>query len=142
LPHPIASTPACRLLLIDDEPLVTSALRRALGPGYQTLALSDARQALQLLARDEAFDAILCDLRMPGMDGLAFHAELTRRHPALARRVLFLSGASDLADGSCARAQLPEGRFLEKPFEVAQLRAAVHALVAGSEAPCAAGAAP
>jgi CheY-like chemotaxis protein len=129
---PLTTAPAtasgCRLLLIDDEPLVTSALRRALGPGYQTLALTDARQALQLLAQDAAFDAILCDLRMPGMDGLAFHAELARRHPELARRVLFLSGASDLAQGGCARAQLPEGRFLEKPFELNHLRAAVQAL--------------
>ena len=123
-----ATSPACRLLLIDDEPLVTSALRRALGPDYQTLALSDARQALQLLAQDAAFDAILCDLRMPGMDGLAFHAELARRHPALAERVLFLSGASDLGQGGGARARLPEGRFLQKPFDLEHLRAAVREL--------------
>lgn len=124
-----APSPGLRLLLIDDEPLVTTALRRALGPGYQTLALTDARQALQLLAQDAAFDAILCDLRMPGMDGLSFHAELLRRHPALARRVLFLSGASDLAQGGCARTQLPAGRFLEKPFDLERLRAAVQALL-------------
>ena len=123
--------PAARLLLIDDEPLVTTALRQALGPGYTTRALSCAREALALLAEDAAFDAILCDLRMPGMDGLTFHAELRARYPALAARVLFLSGASDLADGAPACEVLPAGRFLDKPFDLPRLRAAVRAVVDG-----------
>jgi CheY-like chemotaxis protein len=128
-----AASPA-RLLLIDDEPLVTTALRRALGPGYVTRALSCAREALALLAHDAAFDAILCDLRMPGMDGLAFLAALRERHPALAQRVLFLSGASGLADGAPASAVLPAGRLLDKPFDLPRLREAVRALVAEAAA--------
>ena len=121
--------PVARVLLIDDEPLVTAALRRVLGAGYATQALTSAREALVLLAHDADFDAILCDLRMPDMDGLRFHAELCARHPALATRVLFLSGASDLADGAPARELLPAGRFLDKPFDVGRLRAAVRAVV-------------
>ena len=131
-PDEVPVRPLLRLLLIDDEPLVTKVLRRALGAGYQTLALASALEALALLARDAAFDAILCDLRMPGMDGLAFHAVLRERHPALAARVLFLSGASDLAGGAPAREVLPAGRFLEKPFDLPRLRAAVRALVTSS----------
>ena len=42
--------------------------------------------------RSEPYDVILCDLRMPELDGPAFYAILTRQYPALRQRVIFLTG--------------------------------------------------
>jgi two-component system, NtrC family, sensor kinase len=74
-----------RVLVIDDEPVMHRVMVRALRD-YEVIVQADAREALALLAAGNAFDAILCDLNMPGMNGMQFQAALT---PAQADRLLF-----------------------------------------------------
>jgi CheY-like chemotaxis protein len=82
--------------------------------GFDVATAESGAVALELL--DAArFDAIVSDLRMPDMDGAALWREVSTRHPALAQRMLFVTGdtlspgaESFLADAGCAS--------LDKPF--------------------------
>lgn len=113
--RPVRRAPALSrgtVLVVDDEPAVVRVLERRLDrSGVQVLTATDARQALATLeTRDGEVAAVLCDLSMPGMDGLALARELSRRWPQLETRVLFMSGAPDVMG------QLAEGqRCFEKP---------------------------
>jgi signal transduction histidine kinase/CheY-like chemotaxis protein len=114
------------LLVIDDEPLVGASLSRALGSQFEVVTLSSARQALDLLATG-AFQHVLCDVMMPDMNGAAFHAELERRDHALASRVIFMTGGAftPATEGFLSSWQ---GKLLEKPIDLDELRRAIHAL--------------
>ncbi|HZN85845.1 MAG TPA: HD domain-containing phosphohydrolase [Burkholderiales bacterium] len=108
-----------RILLVDDEPNVLSALRRSLrGRGFDIATAGNGEQALAELRR-EPVDAIVCDMRMPGMSG----AEVLKASIALAPdavRVL-LTGYADVE--STVRA-VNEGeifRYLAKPWDDAFL---------------------
>ncbi|WP_005032398.1 response regulator [Holophaga foetida] len=60
-----------RLLIVDDDPVSQAVLERILGDaGNEVVLASDGRAALDVLARDQGFDAILLDRQMPGMSGM------------------------------------------------------------------------
>jgi two-component system NtrC family sensor kinase len=113
-----------RVLVVDDEPsvaqLITDVLRRL---GCRVRLHTDSNRALQEALR-EPFELIICDLRMPGLDGRAFHRILNERNPELARRLLFITGDTLAADTRAFldQVQLPH---IPKPFLVEELRAAV-----------------
>ena len=71
------------------------------------------------------FDLVICDLKMPRLDGKAFYRTLAAAAPGLAKRVIFVTG--DVA-GTEAEAFLEESgcRWLGKPFRLADLLRAVH----------------
>ena len=75
-----------RILIIDDEDsmrhMLSVILRRE---GYEPVSVAEAERALDLLGADD-FDFILCDIKMPGLDGLAFLKALKDR--GLARTVI------------------------------------------------------
>jgi CheY-like chemotaxis protein len=80
------------ILVIDDEPSVVRALAALLRrDGYRVATAPNGRHALAQL-QEQPYDVILCDLRMPELDGPAFYAILTRQYPALRQRVIFLTG--------------------------------------------------
>src|SRR5919202_4500977 len=80
------------ILVIDDEPSVVRALTGLLRrDGYLVGTASNGRHALAQL-QVQLYDVILCDLRMPELDGPAFYAILTRQYPALGQPVIFLTG--------------------------------------------------
>jgi len=109
-----------RLLVIDDEPKLASAVRRALRGWSDITFLDDGRSALDLLGR-ESFDVILCDLMMPKMSGIELFAHLLRDHPAAAERVVFLTGGAFTPEAREFLAQI-DNPWLEKPFESGELR--------------------
>lgn len=75
----------------------------------------------------QPFDAILCDLRMPGMDGLELYQRLQAHDPALAARLIFMSG--DTSSPTTSAALAATGRpFLAKPFAPDELFTAIRAL--------------
>jgi len=81
-----------RLLFIDDEASLRAGVQ-AFGEmrGFSVLTAADGVEGLDLI-RDSPVDAVVCDLRMPGMDGAAFHDRLQREHPGLAARTVFITG--------------------------------------------------
>jgi signal transduction histidine kinase/ligand-binding sensor domain-containing protein/ActR/RegA family two-component response regulator len=122
-------SPKGRLMIIDDEPLLTTALTRMLAPEHEVVAFTRARQALERLRAGERFELILCDLMMPEMTGMELHETLAREAPELAGRMVFITGG---AFTEAARAFLDTTPLpcLEKPFEPEALRARIRALLA------------
>ena len=118
-----------RLLVVDDEVEIAELMRSMLeGAGWEVATAESAAVALELLAAAR-FDAIVSDLRMPDMDGAAFWRAVRERHPALARRMLFVTGdtLSPEAQQFLAKARCAS---LDKPFAKGDLLSAVQAVLA------------
>jgi DNA-binding NtrC family response regulator len=103
---------------------VGTVLQRTLGAEHEIVACAGAREALDRLGRGERFDLVLSDLLMPELTGMDLHAELSRSHPDLAQRMVFLSG------GACTEAARdfltrPGREFVEKPFDLESIRAVI-----------------
>jgi CheY-like chemotaxis protein/anti-sigma regulatory factor (Ser/Thr protein kinase) len=110
-----------QLLIIDDEPLVLRAFRRTLAAHHHVEAVSDARGALEMIQQGKDFDLIFCDLMMPGMTGMDFHAALTDHEPKLATRVVFLTGGAFTSSARDYLDSVPNPA-LEKPLHPKALR--------------------
>ena len=112
------------ILVIDDEPGIVHALTRLLQrDGYAVETAGNGRDGLAAL-HVKRYDVILCDLRMPELDGRAFYAHLRQRAPTLCQRVIFLTGDSSAADHQAFLAQC--GRpWLDKPCSTAAIRRAI-----------------
>jgi CheY-like chemotaxis protein len=116
------------VLVVDDEQEIADLMRELLeGAGYEVASAESGAVALALL--DEArFDAIVSDLHMPDIDGASLWREVRQRRPALARRMLFVTGdtlspsARQFLDGT----RCPS---LNKPFSKTELLAQLHALL-------------
>ena len=109
-----------RVLIVDDEPSLTSTVREVMAQEHDVVVAGSARDALAILADDDRFDVVFCDLLMPDMSGAELHAELVRRNPMLAERFVFLTGA---ASGDALGGLAP--RRIMKPFHVAELQRVV-----------------
>jgi signal transduction histidine kinase/ActR/RegA family two-component response regulator len=119
-----------RLLLIDDEELVRQMLSRVLRRSWQVETASDGSAALEALEA-RRFDAVVCDLMMPGISGMDIAEELARRWPDLRVRTLFLTGGAitEVAERFLAR---PDVRYLTKPVQLGELDRTLNQLVDGS----------
>jgi CheY-like chemotaxis protein/two-component sensor histidine kinase len=117
-----------RILIVDDEREVAELLEECLRPiGAGIRIANDGNTAL---AEIEAgwFDAVLCDLRMPGIDGFETRRRAASLRPGQEGRFLFLTG--DILAGDTSRRAAEIGRpVIEKPFDPAEVRAAVEALL-------------
>jgi signal transduction histidine kinase len=109
-----------RVLVVDDEPLVGAAVRRALSGDHDVAVVGGGREALERLSAEE-FDAVVCDLLMPEITGMDLYEQVRARFPRLADRMVFVTGG---AFTPAARRFVEENRerCLEKPFEMAALR--------------------
>jgi CheY-like chemotaxis protein len=87
--------------------------------GFSVTLASDGIEALERL-EERPYDLIVCDLKMPRLDGTAFYRQLETDHAALARRVLFVTG--DVAGTDAERFLEETGcRWLPKPFRLKDL---------------------
>ncbi len=118
-----------RVLVIDDEPRMGKALERLLAPDHDVAVAGGAREALDLVERGNTWDVVLCDLMMPGMSGMDLHAELLRRAPDLAGRLVFMTGGAYTQEGQDFLARVPNRR-LEKPFRPEVLEGLLRELLA------------
>ncbi|MCB9682996.1 MAG: response regulator [Alphaproteobacteria bacterium] len=98
LPASRARSTGVRVLLIEDHAEVARANRRLLGDRYAIEVANDGREALDRIATDAAWSVILCDLDMPGMDGVAFFEAIRSDHEPLAERVIFCTGGATTPD--------------------------------------------
>ena len=122
-----------RILVVDDDPLVSGAVREILQPeGFSIECPPDSRAALMDALR-RAPDLVILDVTMPGMTGWEFCAILRRQSATREVPVLFLTGRAEVKDRITAM-QLGGSDFLAKPFGAADLRRKVRSLVAESQA--------
>ena len=113
-----------RVLVVEDDANVAALLREVLeGAGHDVAVAPDGRAALRACETDK-FDAVLCDVRMPGMDGTEVLAALRDRDCHCADRLAFLTGDA-LSPGIGERIAATGRPCLEKPVTPAALLALV-----------------
>jgi CheY-like chemotaxis protein len=110
-----------KLLVIDDEPMILGALRRALSAEYNVTCVGDGRKALERLRGGERYELILCDLMMPEMTGMDLFAELEKVAPEQAARMVFVSGGAFTPRAREFLERVPNAR-VEKPIDLQNLR--------------------
>jgi two-component system, NtrC family, sensor kinase len=121
----VAQVAKARVLVVDDEDMIGMMLRRVL-KAHEVTVLTSAREALTQIANGARFDAILCDLMMPVMNGIDFHRTLNQHHPDQAAALIFLTGGAFNTETAAFLASV-SNRQLTKPFDVVKLRAEVDA---------------
>jgi signal transduction histidine kinase len=109
-----------RVLIVDDEQLIGRSLARLLAPEVAAEVVSSAPDALRRVDAGEDWDAVLCDVMMPSMDGIALYEALAARASSWADRVVFMTGGAFgvRAEEFVAETDVP---IVAKPVEKRQL---------------------
>jgi signal transduction histidine kinase/ActR/RegA family two-component response regulator len=122
-----------RILVVEDEPTVAHLIADVLGEeGHKVDTLLDSREALAILEQHE-YDLVICDLKMPHLDGPGLYQALLRAGNPLQSRLLFITGdtmsarTTEFLDSS----GLP---CLAKPFLVEELKQMVRQSLVGAPA--------
>jgi CheY-like chemotaxis protein len=113
------------VLLVEDEHALAGALVEALtDAGLMVEHAGDGEEALARIRNGTTYDLVICDLKMPRVDGITLYRAIAAAVPALARRVIFVTG--DVAGTETERFLEESGcRWLAKPFRLADLLRAV-----------------
>ena len=107
-----------KLLLIDDDAGITASLRQVFGEeGYAVTVAVRGDEGLRV-AGEQAFDVVLTDVRLPGLDGLEVVTRLHRSQPRLPIIVMTAHGTTDTAIEATKRGAYD---YLLKPFEIPEL---------------------
>jgi DNA-binding NtrC family response regulator len=117
--------PGVKILCVEDEPSLRRSLVRMLGiGGHDVMGVESAEQAIELLEAN-TFDLVLSDVSLPGMSGEQLRRLILERYPNLRERVLLMSGFFP------NHQNVPY--FLQKPFSLRQLNAALEAVLPQSD---------
>ena len=112
-----------KILIVDDEPHVTSALKRALRQEpYEIFSVISAYAGLETLARHE-ISVVVSDEQMPGMSGSEFLAEVSKKYPSTIRMILTGRASLDAAIRAINEGEVY--RFFTKPCNVADLKVTI-----------------
>jgi signal transduction histidine kinase/CheY-like chemotaxis protein len=117
-----------RVLVVEDEPTVARLIADVLeDEGLHVDVLLDGREALERAGR-EPFDLVICDMKMPGLDGQHFYQSLARARNPLQERFLFVTGdvIAQQTQDFLERNRLPH---VAKPFRVEELTEKVFGLL-------------
>jgi len=120
-----------RVLVADDDADICALLRAVLTPLADITTVGDAESALELLAEQPPYDAIISDFMLPGITGLEFVKRVRDDEQATHVPILMISGHGSFEVSERAR-EAGADAFLDKPFTLAQLRATVRHLLRGS----------
>ena len=114
-----------RILVVEDEPsvaqLIVDVLREE---GHQVEAVLESQEGLARLSRAH-YDLVVCDLRMPRLDGPAFYEALIRSGSPVQDHILFVTGDT-LAPRTMQFLEKSKLPYLAKPFLVEELKLAVN----------------
>ncbi len=128
LATPAASSPSrLHVLIVDDDDRLRASLGRMLGREHHVVLARSGDEALAELGRDAGFDVIVSDLMMSGMTGWELGAQVARRFPRLANKMIFMTGGA-FTDVAREFVDQLGDLCLEKPFEIAQLRERMRAI--------------
>lgn len=125
-----------KVLIVEDNPAVQRSVTRIMETrGHQVVAAENGLEAFALLGDDDdQWGAIVCDLALPFLQGNRFYDQLKASHPALAQRVVFVTGfATDSTTETFLRSTGQP--FMAKPFEATELLEAVERVSREPEAP-------
>jgi PAS domain S-box-containing protein len=119
-----------RVLIVDDEPLIATALRRILAVEHDVTTARNGREAMERIDGGDRFDVILCDVMMPVMNGMAFYEQLSKAVPEQAERMVFITGGAFTPAAKAFLDRVSNPR-VEKPFQSATIRGLIRSLVQG-----------
>jgi PAS domain S-box-containing protein len=122
-----ASSRRLRVMVLDDEPILTKLVSHMLGDLHDVEAFNNASAALSRVRTGTTFDAILCDVSMPGVSGLQFLEELHLSNPDLVRHLAFMTGGY-IASVPGQSSLLDSVRHLQKPFTMQEILRIVNEL--------------
>ncbi|MDA8168197.1 MAG: response regulator [Nitrospiraceae bacterium] len=115
-----------KLLIIDDEPDITEIFD-LLGNylGYTAETINSGKKALEKLGKmDRSYNAVFCDLKMPGIDGLQIYNFVSGLDPEFSRRFVLLTGA--ILDQNVEKEiNLKNIMVLKKPFAIDEIKKAI-----------------
>jgi signal transduction histidine kinase len=120
LERSVEAVAGASVLVVEDEAALATAVIDALrDSGYVVEHAMDGEDALEKV-KGTAFDVVVCDLKMPRLDGKAFYRALSVATPRLAKRVIFVTG--DVAGTEAEKFLEGSGcRWLAKPFRLGDL---------------------
>jgi len=126
---PMDAVRGASVLIVEDEHALAAAVAEALtDAGLKVDHAGDGQEALARV-RHTAYDVVICDLKMPRIDGMTLYRAIAAATPALARRVIFVTG--DVAGTDAERFLEETGcRWLAKPFRLVDLLRAVREVLA------------
>jgi two-component system response regulator HydG len=117
--QPVEPSTNGRILIVDDDEGVCVAVRRCLEPvGYEITASTDPLAALQMV-RNGSYDLVICDIKMPGMDGLTLLERIKEHDPAIL--VLMMTGHASIETAVDAIRKGAQ-EYIPKPFTPPQIR--------------------
>jgi PAS domain S-box-containing protein len=109
-----------QVLVIDDEPPIGRSLARIIGPRHQVTVVVSGEEALAALSSGTVYDAVFCDLMMPGITGMDLYERVRQSAPEVSRRFIFITGGSYTARARQFLERVPNPQ-LEKPFDAARI---------------------
>jgi CheY-like chemotaxis protein len=113
-----------KILLIDDEASFVQGLAQLLHrDGYTVDTAANGQHALAQL-HTQHYDVVLCDLRMPALDGPTLYTILQQQYPALCQRMIFITGDTLGVESTAFLAQCGQP-YLFKPCTAAEVRDAI-----------------
>lgn len=126
------------ILIVDDDAVLRRSLESVLtSAGYRVLSTGDPDVAYRLLAA-EAVTAVLLDVRLPGMSGLALSLAIIRRWPQLDGRIALITGDADDPDVRTWVRRNP-CTVIRKPFRFEQVTQWLHAVARATDHAASAG---
>jgi DNA-binding response OmpR family regulator len=118
-----------RLLVIDDEPLITQMLHRMLRRRFAVTTATDGATALAHVENGASFSLVICDLMMTPLSGVDVYERLRTLSPATAARLVFMTGGAAVKHVQEFLDRWPHP-VLFKPFAVADVEHMVEATLA------------
>ena len=127
-PKKAAGTSGRKILVVDDEEWILALARELLqNAGHEVETVLGGEQAIAALRRRK-FDVVVCDWKMPGLNGINFYEHLLATDPAMADRVLFMSG--DIINDTFQDFLRRHGKTcLPKPFPIDEFQNSVEAML-------------
>ena len=119
-PAPEVSSRLHRVLVVEDEEAVAEGLRLLLEQEYEVDLASSGQRALDMMLSGPPFDAVLCDLMMPGMSGIELFEAVKAAAPGMEERLVFMTGGAFTPEAEAFLDEISNARA-EKPFDFASV---------------------
>lgn len=113
-----------RILIVEDEELVVDLIKGVLE--HDNITVDNARDGEEALVKTVSgnYDLIVCDIKMPGMSGIAFYDKIKELKPLLAEKVIFITG--DPSSETMDFINMTGNEYITKPFKIEKFRSRVY----------------
>ena len=120
-----------RLLLVEDDQMLADGIKQGLSSagGYVVDAVGSAESALDAMTSD-TFDAAIIDVGLPGMNGMEMYGEILKNHPAISKKVLFVTGDT-LSEEIQVFLRVSNATAISKPFAIVDLLGTLNRMFEG-----------